>query len=146
MQTNINNIYAAGDIVEVWDQIQMKNDIYATWPNAIEQGRIAGLNMVGLTTNYDGAEVVNVLDIFDTPVVAVGQTSDVMKRIKTISSFTPKTSKKIILKDDKIIGLQFVGSIRNTGTFYSIMKKGLSVSGLEDRLMDENFIISPHVE
>lgn len=145
MQTNINNIYAAGDIVEVWDQIQKKNDIYATWPNAVEQARVAGLNMVGLATTYNGAEVVNVLDIFDTPVVAVGQTSDVMKEIKIISSFTPNTSKKIILKDNKIMGLQFVGSLKNVGTFYSIMKKGLSVNGLEERLMDENLVISPYI-
>jgi len=117
MQTNKKDVYAAGDIAEVTEQIEGKIGSFAIWPNAIEQGRIAGLNMIGKHTKYDGAEVVNVLDIFDTPVVAMGQISKEIGRHKAISRFTPQTSKKILLKNNKMIGLQFVGTIRNAGTF-----------------------------
>jgi len=58
MQTNKRNIYAAGDIAEVWEQIEGKQGSFAIWPNAVEQGRIAGLNIAGRHTKYDGAEVV----------------------------------------------------------------------------------------
>jgi NADPH-dependent 2,4-dienoyl-CoA reductase/sulfur reductase-like enzyme len=145
MQTNKKNIYAAGDIAEVQEQIEGKQGSFVIWPNAIEQGRIAGLNMAGNSTKYDGAEVVNVLDIFDTPIVAMGPTSQVIDKSKSISRFTPQSSKKLILKNNKILGLQFVGTIRNTGTFYSIMKKGSDVSGIEDRLLDDNFVIAPDI-
>jgi NAD(P)H-nitrite reductase large subunit len=145
MQTNKKNIYAAGDIAEVREQIEGKQGSYAIWPNAIEQGRIAGLNMTGRPSKYEGAEVVNVLDVFDTPVVAMGHTSLEIGKCKVISRFTPHTSKKILLKNNRILGLQFVGTIRNAGTFYSLMKKGLDVSSVEERLLDDNLVITPDV-
>jgi len=143
MQTNKKDIFAAGDITEVKEQIEGVQGSFAIWPNAIEQGRIAGLNIAGKNTKYNGAEVVNVLDIFSTPVVAMGRTSKEIGKCKAISSFTPQFSKKILLKNNKIVGLQFVGTLRNTGTFYSLMKKGEDVSSIKDRLLDDNFIISP---
>ncbi len=145
MQTNKRNIYAAGDIAEVWEQIEGKQGSFAIWPNAVEQGRIAGLNIAGRHTKYDGAEVVNVLDVFDMPVVAMGRTSKEVGRCKVITRFTPHTSKKILLKNNKLVGLQYVGTIRNAGTFYSLMKKGSDVSGIAERLLDDNFVIAPDI-
>ena len=146
MKTNLPNIYAAGDIAEVREQIEGITGSFAIWPNAIEQGRIAGLNMAGKPVSYDGAEVVNVLDVFGTSVVALGRTAFEIGKCKSISRFTPQVSKKILLKNNMIVGLQFVGTIRNTGTFYSLMKKGTDVSSIADRLLDDNFIIAPHIK
>ena len=105
----------------------------------------SGLNMADRHTKYDGAEVVNVLDVFDTPVVAMGRTSKDIGKCKAIARLTPHTSKKILLKNNRIVGLQFVGTIRNTGTFYSLMKKGTDVNSIEDKLLDDNFVIAPDV-
>jgi NAD(P)H-nitrite reductase large subunit len=145
MQTNKKDIYAAGDITEVTEQIEGKQGSYAIWPNAIEQGRIAALNMMNKYTAYDGAEVVNVLNIFDIPVVTMGRTSQDIGNCEIISQFTPQTSKKILLKNNKIIGLQYIGTIRNAGTFYSLMKKGTNVSDIKKRLLDDNFMIAPDI-
>ena len=145
MQTNKKYIYAAGDITEVWEQIEGKTGSFAIWPNAIEQGRIAGLNMAGNQTEYDGAEVVNVLDIFDIPVVAMGQISKDIGKCKAISRSTPNYYKKLLVKNHKIVGLQFIGTIRNAGTFYSLMKKGSDVSRIEERLLDDIFVIAPDI-
>jgi len=145
MQTNKKDIYAAGDITEVTEQIEGKQGSYAIWPNAIEQGRIAGLNMMNKYTTYDGAEVINVLDIFNIPVVTMGRTSQDIGNCEIISRFTPQTSKKIILKKNKIIGLQYVGTIRNAGMLYSLMKKGTNVSDIKERVLDDNFMIAPDI-
>jgi NAD(P)H-nitrite reductase large subunit len=145
MQTNKKNIYAAGDIAEVFDQIEGKQGSFAIWPNAIEQGRIAGLNMAGIKTKYEGAENVNVLDIFDTPVIAIGRTSEEIGKSENILRITPHSFKKILLKNNKIIGLQFIGTIRNSGTFYSFMKKGTDISDIKERLLDDNFVIAPSI-
>lgn len=145
MQTNQKDIFAAGDIAEVWEQIEGIKGLFAIWPNAIEQGRIAGLNMAGNSVEYTGAEVVNVLDVFSTPVVAMGRTLREIDNCKILSRFTPNTSKKILLKNNRILGLQFIGTIRNAGTFYSLMKDGSDVSSISDRLLDDNFIINPAV-
>jgi NAD(P)H-nitrite reductase large subunit len=145
MQTNVKDIYAAGDVAEVRDQIEGKQGSFAIWPNAIEQGWIAGSNMADKKIAYDGAEVVNVLDVFGTPVVAMGRTSKEIGKCKSVVRNTPSSSKKILLKNNKLVGLQFVGSIQNVGAFYSLMKKGSDVSGILDRLLDDNFLIAPDV-
>jgi NAD(P)H-nitrite reductase large subunit len=145
MQTNIKDIFAAGDIAEVQEQIEGKQGSFAIWPNAIEQGRIAGLNIAGKTTSYDGAEMINVLDIFDTPVVAMGHISKEINKSDSISRFTPQFSKKILLKNNRIVGLQFIGTIRNSGTFYSLMKNGDDISSIQSRILDDNFIIAPEL-
>jgi NAD(P)H-nitrite reductase large subunit len=145
MQTNIKDIYAAGDIAEVKDQIDGKQGSFAIWPNAIDQGWIAGSNMANKKIIYDGAEVVNVLDVFNTPVIAMGRTSNEEDNSRAISRITPQSSKKIILKNNKIVGLQFIGTIQNIGTFYSLMKKGSDIKGFEDRLLDDNFVIAPDI-
>ena len=145
MQTNKKDIFAAGDITEVRDQIEGNQGTFAIWPNAIEQGQIAGLNMIGKQTKYDGAEIINVLDVFGIPVVAMGRISSEIGKCKVISRFTPQHSKKILIKNKLIVGLQFVGTIRNAGTFYSLMKKGTDVSSIKDRLLDDNFVIAPDI-
>jgi NAD(P)H-nitrite reductase large subunit len=145
MMTNKKDIFAAGDITEVREQIEGSKGTFAIWPNAIEQGRIAGLNMVGEHTEYDGADIVNVLDILGTPVVAMGRTSSEIGKCKVISRFTPQDSKKILMKNNRIVGLQFVGTIRNSGTFYSLIKKGTDVNNIKDRLLDDNFVIAPDI-
>jgi NAD(P)H-nitrite reductase large subunit len=143
MQTNKKDIFAAGDITEVREQIEGVQGSFAIWPNAIEQGKIAGLNIAEKHTKYEGAEVVNVLDIFNTPIVAMGRTSKEIGKCKVISRFTPQFSKKILLKNNRIVGLQFVGTIRNAGTFYTLMKKGSDISAIEDRLLEDNLVIAP---
>ena len=145
MQTNVRDIYAAGDIAEVQEQIEGRQGSFAIWPNAIEQGKIAGLNMAGVHTKYPGAEVVNVLDVFDIPVVAMGCPSRIVGRCRVISRVTPHSYKKILLKNKRIVGLQFVGTIRNVGTFYSLMKKGTDVSSITERLLDDNFVLAPNI-
>jgi NAD(P)H-nitrite reductase large subunit len=149
MQTNMEGIFAAGDIAEVREQIEGRQGTYAIWPNAVEQGRVAGLNMAGVRTVYGGADVVNVLDVFDIPVVAIGNISETlgetgeMEETEVIARSTPHDHKKLLLGDGRLLGLQFVGTIRNTGTLYSFMKKGRDVGGMKDRLLDDNFVHAP---
>lgn len=46
MRTNIDSVYAAGDVAEV------NNEIEGLWGTALEQGRVAGSNMVSKTAIY----------------------------------------------------------------------------------------------
>jgi NAD(P)H-nitrite reductase large subunit len=146
MRTNLKDIYAAGDIAEVREQVGGKQGSFAIWPNAVEQGRVAGLNMAGIETEYAGAEVVNTLNVFDTPIVAMGSTSKDIGKCKVISRSTPRWHKKLLLKNDRIMGLQFVNSLMNTGPFYALMKRGEDVSAIKDRILDDNFALAPQTE
>ncbi len=53
MKTSVEDIYAAGDCVEIYHPIIADYWINFGWKNATEQGTIAGQNMTGLNINYN---------------------------------------------------------------------------------------------
>ncbi len=54
MRTNFESIYAAGDVTEGKNRVMGKVELVPNWINACEQGRIAGLNMVGVEETFQG--------------------------------------------------------------------------------------------
>ena len=62
MQTSVAGVYAAGDVAEFIDCITGKREVNAIQPNAVEQGRIAALNMLGQEASSRGSFAFNVLD------------------------------------------------------------------------------------
>jgi NAD(P)H-nitrite reductase large subunit len=143
MKTSCPDIYAAGDVAEVTERVTGQQGTYAIWPNAIEQGQVAGSNMLSNPVQYDGADVVNVLDVFDTAVVTMGAISGGLDKPETITRSTPYYYKKLLLKEHKIVGLQFFNSVKNTGPIYSLMKKGEDISDIEDRILEDTFVFAP---
>lgn len=61
LSTSIPGIYAAGDVAEAYDRAWQQNRLNAIWVTAVEQGRLAGLNMSGHRTAYYGAVGINSL-------------------------------------------------------------------------------------
>jgi len=45
LQTNLPNIYAAGDVAQVFDPISGKNVLDSLWGTAVQQGKAVGFNM-----------------------------------------------------------------------------------------------------
>jgi NAD(P)H-nitrite reductase large subunit len=52
LRTNYPNIYAAGDIAEIYDPSAGKRKLLFGWKNATEQGHLAGSNMSGDTREF----------------------------------------------------------------------------------------------
>jgi nitrite reductase (NADH) large subunit len=61
MQTSTPDVYAAGDVGQVYDPLTGKKSLDMLWNPAREQGRTAGLNMAGSSAVYRRAVAVNVL-------------------------------------------------------------------------------------
>lgn len=59
-RTEAPDLYAAGDVAEIW------GTNLATWTSAVEQGRIAGLNMAGEEVRRGQMVVANVGQVFGT--------------------------------------------------------------------------------
>ncbi len=72
MQTNIPNIYAVGDAVEVEDFITKKPAFIPLAGPANKQGRIAADNIAGYASVYTGTQGSAVLKLFDMTVATTG--------------------------------------------------------------------------
>jgi NADPH-dependent 2,4-dienoyl-CoA reductase/sulfur reductase-like enzyme len=71
--TNVPDIYAAGDVAEAVDFSTGKRLVNAIQPNAVEQGRIAALNMAGKGAVSQGTMAINVLDTLGLISTSFGQ-------------------------------------------------------------------------
>ncbi|MFX1300764.1 MAG: NAD(P)/FAD-dependent oxidoreductase [Promethearchaeota archaeon] len=140
MQTNVNSIYAAGDVAEALERATNELKVNAIWPNAIAQGRVAAQNMLGQQVSYQGSDALNLINIFETPVVSIGQTSKEIGTCEVIRIQRNKVYKKLYLRDGQVKGYQAIGDLRNAGFLLHAHRTGANITGVLNSLKKDNLI------
>lgn len=75
-QTNIPDIFAAGDVAEHVDTVNGIWQLTAIWPTSVRQGKIAGINMAGGTASIKiNTGMKTAMSAMGTHFIALGQTS-----------------------------------------------------------------------
>ncbi len=143
MRTNRENVFAAGDVAEAFDIVLDDYTVNALWTCAVEQGRIAGLNIAGKTTPYNGAVGMNSLNVCDIPLISFGNTTPEDEsnfRIRVLNQPGKNKYKKIVIgSDHRIKGIILVGKIDNAGVLLSLIQRKIDVSAFEDELLSDRF-------
>jgi NAD(P)H-nitrite reductase large subunit len=143
MRTNQENIFAAGDVAEAYDIVLDDYTVNALWTSAVEQGRIAGLNLAGQTTPYNGAVGMNSLNICDISLISFGITTpqdESRFRILLLSRPQKNIYKKIVVGSDRRIkGIILMGKIENAGVLLSLIQRKIDVSPFEEELLSDRF-------
>ncbi len=124
MRTNISDIYAAGDVAESRNLLTEENCLIPIWPVAARQGKIAGVNMAGGNFTYEGMFPMNAVEIAGIPVISFGITApERSENYEIIRKREHGTYKKIVLRNDRIVGCVFLGRIEKSGIYASLIKK-----------------------
>jgi NADPH-dependent 2,4-dienoyl-CoA reductase/sulfur reductase-like enzyme len=76
METNVPDIYAAGDCVETWHRLLERSTYLPLGTTAHKQGRVAGENAVGGTREFAGTLGTQVVKIFDLAIARTGLRDD----------------------------------------------------------------------
>jgi NAD(P)H-nitrite reductase large subunit len=142
MRTSIPNVYACGDVVEAHDFLIDRNRLLPFWPLAHIGGRVAGYNMAGKQAEYEGGTVMSSLKYFDLPVIAVGDVNPGdLSDYEVLVELKPEKPvyKKILLKDDAIVGFIFLGDLERAGIFFRLLKNHVDVSTIKDSLLSDDF-------
>jgi len=135
LRTNFVDIYAAGDAVESPDRLTGETFVHAIFPNAIEQGRVVGLNLTGLEATYEGADRMNSLKHLGLPIMAVGlKSGDEVLQTRRNSHM-----RTIYLQDNRVVGFQLIGDIKAAGILRALMNQGENILSFKDRLLNPNF-------
>lgn len=143
MATNCPGVYACGDVAEAYDYIYSAYRLTPIWPNAYVGGRVAGYNMAGKVTEYAGGTNANSLKYFGLPIVTAGMVNlPVKDGYEILSKAEGSIYKKIVLKENRIMGIVFMGDIQRSGVIFGLMKEGVKVSSFKDTLLSDNFGIS----
>ena len=143
MQTNVHDIYASGDVAETYDFILNQNRLLPLWPLAVEQGRVAGSNMAGQKAIYEGGTNMSSLKYFGIPIVSIGlsnpKSDDASFEVLVSHDPEERVYKKLVLKDNIIVGMTFINCIERTGIIYNLMKKRVNFKKLKQTLLDDDF-------
>ena len=134
MKTGIDNIYAAGDLIE------HSGRFYGIWPASMEQGRVAGLSMAGKEATYEGTVLANTLKVVGIDLVAAGEIDTEGKfEAVVIKDEAGNMYRKIVLQDNKIIGTILFGNINGSDAIQQAIKTKKDVSAFKQEIADENF-------
>lgn len=72
MQTNVPNLYAAGDCAETWHRVLNQNTYLPLGTTAHKQGRVAGENAVGGNREFAGSLGTQVVKVFELAIARTG--------------------------------------------------------------------------
>lgn len=135
LRSSIPDVYAAGDVVEAPDRLTGETSVHAIFPNAIEQGRVVGLNLAGFDMRYEGAERMNSLKHLGVPVMAAG----LKEGDEQLSARLDGGWRTLYLRDNRLVGYQLIGDIRAAGALRTLLVRQEDLSRLKDRLLDAAF-------
>ena len=141
LRTSAEDIFAAGDVAESYDIAMKEDSINAIWPVACEQGRIAGLNILGKDIVYDGTLAMNSIEFFGLPVISIGITKPKKDTYREIirQDVARKIYKKIVLRGDVIVGAVFMNSVDTIGVIGTLIKNKVDISSIKDIILEDYF-------
>jgi NAD(P)H-nitrite reductase large subunit len=139
METSMPDVYACGDVAEAYDFVHGENRLTPIWPNAYTGGRIAGLNMAGIPTEYPGGTAMNAMKYFGVNIVSAGTVIPPDNSYEVVGRKQGDTYKKVVLKEGIIMGMVFAGDIDKAGIIYNLIKDRVNVDSFKEALVTDDF-------
>ncbi len=142
METSAAGIFAAGDVAEWIDVARNSRWVNAIWPEAVTQGRIAGMNMAGRVVPYHGSLSRNVIRIFGQDIMAGGLVqppSDPQYSVVSALNQRGTTYRKLVFNGDRLVGMVMVNSIEQGGVLLSLMHSQTPVTVDHEILLQPSF-------
>jgi phenylglyoxylate dehydrogenase epsilon subunit len=139
MQTNINGIYAAGDIAETPDFFSGDYGMNQIIETAMDGGRIAGSNMAGVPVDYEGWISSNVFHIFGNTSFTAGlamATGDDYE-ILVEKDVERAHYKKLVFKDNKLVGAMLLNVEVDPGVLLYLMRRKVDVGECKKQLFEK---------
>jgi NAD(P)H-nitrite reductase large subunit len=143
MRTSEADIYAAGDVAESADRITGAAMVNAIQPNAVEQGRIAGLNMAGRAAASPGTLAFNVLDTLGLCSYSFGAWQG-LPGGDHAEIADPERFRYLRLEflEDRLVGANAVGLTEHAGVLRGLIEGKVPLGAWKQRLL-RNPILLP---
>jgi NAD(P)H-nitrite reductase large subunit len=136
LQTNVPDIYAAGDCAEAFDKVSGTTIVSAIQPNAAEQARVAALNMVGQTATLKGVTQINVLDTLGLISTSFGNWQGVPGG-DHVSLTAQGRHLSLQFKDDVLVGCNSVGWTDHVGVMRGLVEGQVHLGEWKDKLKQD---------
>jgi len=156
LQTNDPNIFAAGDVAQIYDPAMGRSVLDSLWAPARQQGYAAGLNMAGKKTTYVKSPPLNVTRLagLTTTIIGMvgrGKDADVIGIARGDSetwrqlpdSMTAQTGfdvnhLRLVIGDKTLLGAILMGDQRLSFPLEKIISDNMDISPIRERLLSPN--------
>lgn len=157
LNTSVKDIYAAGDVAEVYDPLHGKAILDSLWGPARKQGFIAGLNMAGKKTPYSKGVPFNVTRLAGLTTTIIGEIGggkedtdvigivrgdseawrQVPDAIAAQSNFNVNRL-RVLVGENHIVGALLMGDQTLSRALHHIIVEMTDISSIRDRLLSPN--------
>ncbi|MBE3582462.1 MAG: NAD(P)/FAD-dependent oxidoreductase [Thermoanaerobacteraceae bacterium] len=135
LETNVPGIYAAGDVCQVRDVVTGEEAPSALWTLAVEQGRLAGLNMAGRRAPYGGGLTrLNAVDLGGLALISAGLANAHGEGFQVLEDLRRGNYRRLVLRNGRLVGALHIGDISRAGVYTALIRGGARVEGLEEEL------------
>ncbi len=137
MQTNVEDIYAAGDITRFYDTILDDYAQNGAWGSAKEQGTVAAKNMVADDEAEEFRWVSSYsITHFDFPFLSFGHPTrgdDEAER-----RYSDTEWRRLAFENGKLVGGVLIGDLSQQSTFKQLIREEREVADQKELLLEEN--------
>ncbi|SFB84138.1 Pyridine nucleotide-disulphide oxidoreductase [Halobiforma haloterrestris] len=137
MQTNVEDVYAAGDITRFHDVLLGERAQNGSWGSAKEQGRVAAVNMAA-DDEEEVFEWVSSYSIthFDFPFLSFGHPT--LGEEHAERKYSDTEWRRIAFKDGKIVGGVLIGDLSPQSKFKQLMREQREVADQAEVLLEQS--------
>jgi phenylglyoxylate dehydrogenase epsilon subunit len=141
MKTSAGGIWAAGDVAQAHGFFDSERRLNATLPDAVEQGRIAGMAMVDdpALKPYSGGIARNTYKFFGHRAFSVGMiTAPSAEGIEVTKEFLPADVRyqKLLFQDDRLVGASGINSDLDPGIMCQLIRRRVDLGEVKERFAD----------
>jgi NAD(P)H-nitrite reductase large subunit len=132
LATRDPNIYAAGDCILPHRLLTGRRGAYQIWPAAVDQGRLAGINLTGGRVPYRGLLPQNSISLRGFHLITGGLGPQETGDCEVWEELDERRGRyrRLAFKDDRLVAVTLAGDIEDAGLYFAIMAEKLPVSRL----------------
>ena len=137
LASNVEGIFAAGDIANFFDTTVNRHHTMGTWDNAMAHGRIAATNMAGGRQPYVDVPTYT-SPLFDVNIAVVGSAESNNPELETIARREPgekgnENYRRLFFRDNKLVGVLMIGSPKGRKKLVEIVKNQQTLETVTER-------------
>jgi len=137
MRTGVANIWAAGDVAQARDFYGPQPIVNGILPDAVEQGRIAGMSMVDdpALKAYPGGVPLNTFTFFGQHAISVGlggavETANGLE-IDELIDAGRNSCRKIVMEDDRLLGISGINVELDAGIMWQLILRRVDLRSVK---------------
>lgn len=136
MQTSNKDIYACGDCCVSRDMLDGSSKIIALWPNAVEQGIVAGSQMSGGAEKIEKSYSVNAIDFYGLRICTCGLINASGEKYNDKIKINGDEYKRLIFEGNRLVGFVLINSSTNAGIYTSLISNRVDLDTVQGDIMD----------